>query len=82
MCYFVYLLENRNDRSWYIGFTSDIKERIKQHQSGRGCITTKKKPGWKLIYFECYINRMDAIGRERFLKSGSGRKYLKKQLKN
>ncbi len=78
--FYVYLLENQNDKSWYIGFTANLKERFKQHQSGEGARTTLRKPGWKIIYSEIYISKEDAVGREKFLKSGSGRKYLKKQL--
>jgi predicted GIY-YIG superfamily endonuclease len=37
---------------------------------------------WKLIYYEAYLEREDALGRERYLKSGSGRKFLKKQLRH
>ncbi len=36
---------------------------------------------WKLIYYEAYLERDDALGRERYLKSGSGRKFLKTQLR-
>jgi putative endonuclease len=80
--YFVYLLENRTDQNWYIGFTSNLKRRVTDHNSGNGCVTTARKPSWKLIYFECYVSKADALGREKFLKGGSGRKYLYKQLKN
>lgn len=80
--YFVYLLANRTDKSWYIGYTTRLKHRIIEHQSGNGCRTTSIKNGWKLIYFECYANKQDALGRERFLKGGSGRTYLKKQLRH
>ena len=80
--YYVYLLENQNDFGWYIGYTADIKKRVEDHNSGKGSRTTKLGTNWKLIYYEAYINKKDAEGRERFLKSGSGRKYLKKQLKN
>jgi putative endonuclease len=80
--FYVYLLECQEDQSWYIGYTSNLQKRIKEHQNGHGCQTTAKKKGWKLIYYEAYINKQDAIGREKFLKSGSGRKYLIKQLKH
>ena len=81
--FWIYLLENQNDKSWYIGYTSDLKRRLKEHQAGYGGQTTsQKKGGWRLIYCEGYLNKKDAEGRERFLKSGSGRKYLKKQLNN
>lgn len=80
--FFVYLLECQNDKSWYIGATSDLKRRLIEHRSGKGGKTTKNKNSWKLIYFEGYVNKNDAFGREKFLKSGSGRRYLKKQLNN
>lgn len=79
--YYVYILENQDDKSFYIGYTQNLKQRIKEHLSSRGCRTTKLKKNWKLIYFEGYIEKKDATGREKFLKGGSGRKYLNKQLK-
>lgn len=80
--YFVYILESVIDKSWYIGYTPGSPfERLKKHNLGRSYYTKRKLP-WKLIYFEGYLNRTDATGREKFLKSGSGRKFLKKQLKN
>ncbi len=82
MFYYVYILENKHDGTWYTGFTEDIKQRIKDHNSGKGGKTTRQKIGWKIIYCEAYLNKQDALGREKFLKGGSGKKYLKKQLKN
>jgi len=82
MFYFVYVLESNFDGGWYIGFTANIKKRLAQHSEGRGGKTTRLKKGWKLIYFEGYLLKKNAAGREKFLKSGSGRKYLKKQLVN
>lgn len=80
MFYYTYVLENQNDKSWYIGYTKDLKKRVGDHISGNGCRTTSLKIGWKLIYYEAYLNKKDAMGREEFLKGGSGRKYIKKQL--
>ena len=37
---------------------------------------------WKLIYYEAYLNQHDALGREKYLKSGAGRRFLKAQLRN
>lgn len=77
----VYVLENENDKSWYIGQTDNLKRRIEEHNSKQGGRTTSIKAGsWELVYAEAYIDRRDAIGREKFLKGGSGRKYLNKQL--
>jgi len=79
--YIVYVLENSLDRSWYIGQTDDLKRRLIQHNTKSGGRTTRMKLGkWKLIYAEAYCDKRDALGREKFLKGGSGRKYLKKQL--
>ena len=80
--YYVYVLENQDDKSFYIGFTSDLKRRIFEHQNAKGGRTTSLKNNWKLIYYESYLNKKDALGREKFLKGGSGRKYLYKQLNN
>jgi putative endonuclease len=80
--YYVYLLESKENKTWYIGYSSDLKKRIQNHLSGNGGQTTSRKNDWKLIYYEAYLNKVDAMGREKFLKSGSGRKYLKKQLIN
>jgi putative endonuclease len=81
MVYYVYLLEDTLEKSWYIGYTTDLNQRVKNHNEGKGGKTTRQKQSWKLIYFEGYRNEKDALGRERFLKSGSGRRFLKKQLK-
>lgn len=78
--YWIYILENQNDKGWYIGYTSDLKQRIETHQAGQGGQTTSRKDNWKLIYCEGYLNKEDALGRERFLKSGAGRRFIKKQI--
>lgn len=82
MYYVVYILENDKDKTWYIGFTSNLKERLKDHLRKASPYTAQKTGKWKLIYAELYLNKKDALGREKFLKSGGGHKYLKKQLKN
>ena len=79
--HYIYVLRNLEGKL-YIGYSRDIKTRLKDHNSGKGSITTKKYGPWELIYCEGYLNQKDALGREKFLKGGSGKKYLKKQLKN
>ncbi len=75
----VYLLLSEKDRHWYLGYTEDPFRRIEDHNSGKNISTRHGRP-WKLIYFEAYLDKRDALGRERFLKSGSGHRFLKKQL--
>lgn len=79
--YYVYLLQSQTDQGWYIGYTSDLRRRIQEHNRGDTKSITHRKP-FTLIYYEAYLHKMDAIGRERFLKSGGGRRFLKKQLRN
>lgn len=81
--YYVYVIQNLlNAKLLYIGYRRNIKQRLSDHNSGKGARTTKNKGGWRLIYLEGYLNIKDALGREKFLKGGSGLKYLKKQLNN
>lgn len=78
--YYVYVLQSTGNKSWYIGYSANLRQRVERHQKGDGARTTSRKEGWKLIYYEAYLDERDAKGRERFLKSGSGRTFLKKQL--
>ena len=79
MYYVVYILEDQIDKTWYIGFTKNLKQRLKDHKSGHSPYTSKKR-NWKHIYAEMYLNKADALGREKFLKSGAGHRFIKKQL--
>ena len=79
--FYVYVLESTKTGKWYIGYSADLKQRVNQHNRGGNSSTTNGGP-WKVIYYEAYIDQRDALGREKFLKSGSGWKFLKKQMKN
>jgi len=81
MYYYVYLLESLKDKSWYIGFTINLKRRLTEHNLQKSKATKPKIP-YRLIYCEVYRDKRDAKGREKFLKSGSGRKFLRRQIKN
>ena len=77
--YYVYLLESKKDSSWYIGYSQDLRKRFESHNDGKNKATMYKRP-WVLIYYEAYFIMKDAKKREVFLKSGSGRRFLKKQI--
>ncbi|UCB57260.1 MAG: GIY-YIG nuclease family protein [Candidatus Omnitrophota bacterium] len=79
--YYVYLLISTKDNNQYIGFTEDIDKRLKEHNAGK-VVSTKNRRPLKLIYFEAYLDKRDAQGREQFLKSGAGKRFLRKQLKH
>ena len=77
--YFVYVLESETTKKWYIGYTTSIEQRLDAHNNGKNISTAHGGP-WKLLYYEAYLEKMDALGREKFLKSGAGHRFLKKQL--
>jgi putative endonuclease len=77
--WYVYVLQSKFG-NWYIGSTKNLRKRILQHNSGKNKSTKHGVP-WKIIYCEISINQQDTRARERYLKSGMGRKYLKNRLK-
>jgi len=83
MFYYAYVLRclKENTTSLYIGYCRDLKTRIRHHLTKK-VKTTKKFDKIKLIYYEACLNKLDAIKREKQLKTGFGRGYLKRRLKN
>jgi len=77
--FYVYVLHSGKDNGLYIGYSTDLRKRLIEHKTGIAFATSYRGP-WKLIYYEAYVETGDAKGREMFLKSGSGRKFLMKQL--
>jgi len=78
--YYVYVLESLKDQDWYTGYTQDLKKRLKEHNSGITTSTKHRRP-LKLIYFEGCLNAQDAKAREKYLKSGMGKRYIRNRLK-
>jgi len=78
--YYIYILYGEADELLYTGYTKDLKQRIEAHNQGR-VPSTKKRIPFKLIYFEACLNQADAIAREKYLKSGMGKKFIKNRLK-
>ncbi len=79
MMYYVYLLFLSNG-SLYVGRTDDLRRRIQEHNFGKVRSTRNKNP--QLIFYEAYSIKQDSIDRERFLKTGDGRRQIKKQLQH
>jgi putative endonuclease len=80
MYYYVYVLISEKDNQFYTGYSSELKKRIKQHDDGKVFSTKNRRP-LKLIYFEGCVNQQDATRREKYLKSGNGKIYLKSRMK-
>ena len=82
MWYF-YVLESLKDGSLYKGHTKDLKRRVgEEHNKRRGGAFTSKHAPYRLIYYEGYLEKADAVKSENFLKTGYGREVLKEKLTN
>lgn len=79
--FYIYILFSSKDKGLYIGFTTNLKNRLTLHAK-RQVFATKNRLPVKLIHYEYFINEQDAKAREKFLKSGYGRKQFKEILKS
>ena len=70
----------QKNASIYIGFTSDLAKRLKEHNQGLNISTKSYKP-WFVIYYEACLNEADAKRREGYLKTSQGQRLLKRRLK-
>lgn len=75
MFFYVYVLKSLKDGNRYIGFTDNLKKRLKEHDNGQTFSTQFRLP-FKLIYFEGCLNKEDAKRREKYLKTTQGRRFL------
>lgn len=77
--FFVYIIKSTIDNRLYKGLTTDLKSRVREHNTGKTKSTKPYKP-WKLVYFEKFDSREEAREREKYFKSGIGREFLKNKL--
>jgi predicted GIY-YIG superfamily endonuclease len=69
-----------NDGSYYKGFTNNLEKRYQQHLAGTGAKHTVKHRPIKIVHYETFNTEQEAIAREKYFKSGSGREWLKKNI--
>jgi len=74
--HYVYVLYSQKDRDLYIGYTQDLRRRIKEHNAKKN-FSTKSRIPFILIYAEACLNERDAKRRENYLKTTQGRRFLK-----
>lgn len=76
--YYVYLIQSVNyPNQHYVGFSDDLKMRIHEHNQGNSTHTKKFKP-WYIVCYFAFKDRNKAKQFEYYLKTGSGRAFLKK----
>ena len=78
--YYVYVLTSLKDSKLYIGFTNDLKRRLKEHNSGKNASTKSRIP-LELVYYEAHLSKADAMRRERYFKTTKGRSTLRQMLR-
>jgi len=80
--WYVYVIKSLKNERLYVGSTNDIKRRLKEHNDGVGGKYTKDNRPFKLVFYEAFLNKKDAMKDELFFKTGYGREVLKTKLKN
>ncbi len=78
--FYVYVLKSDIDGKLYTGYTHNIRKRIFEHNKGLNFSTKHRKP-LKMIYCEVCLDEQDAKAREKYLKTGMGKRYLRNRLK-
>ena len=76
--YFVYVLKSENNWRFYVGMTDNVERRIKEHNSGKTKSTKGYRP-WIFFFKEEFQTRKEARVREKYLKSGTGKEYIKEK---
>ena len=81
MFYYVYVLQSiKYPQKFYYGSTSDLRKRLDKHNRGINFSTRPYSP-WRLVFYEAYLYKEDAIRRENYLKTSNGQKVIKQMLK-
>lgn len=77
--HYTYVLLSESPTRFYTGYTADLRQRLRDHHQGRVRWTASRQPV-HLVYYEACLRAEDALRRERFLKSGKGKRYLRNRL--
>ncbi len=78
--HYVYVLRSLKDGDFYIGYTQDLKTRLRQHNAKTN-FSTKSRTPFEYIYVESCKNEKDARRREDYLKTVQGGRFLKVRLR-
>ncbi|MDP2038926.1 MAG: GIY-YIG nuclease family protein [Ignavibacteria bacterium] len=74
--YTVYVIKS-SEGLQYTGMTEDVEKRIIEHNNKTLSFWTKRGSNWEIIYKEEFESKAEALKREKWLKSGVGRNYIK-----
>ena len=79
MFYYTYVLKSSKDGKLYVGWTGNLGTRLREHNKGV-VFATKSRAPFDLIYYEACLDKEKAVKREKQLKTGFGRAYLKRRI--
>jgi putative endonuclease len=78
--YYVYLLRSiKNPEKTYVGYTTNLGERLEKHNSGGSVHTSADRP-WKVVSYHYFEDKLKALEFEKYIKTGSGHAFAKKRL--
>jgi putative endonuclease len=79
--YYVYVLISKFDGKFYTGFTTDLDNRLAEHNRGK-VSSTKNRIPLEIVYYEFCLSLEDAVHREKYLKTTYGKRYIRTRIKN
>lgn len=79
--FYFYILQSLKNKKLYLGYTPDLKERVKSHNQGKNKATKPNIP-YKLIHYQAFESKKDAVGCEKYFKTTAGWRRLKRMLEN
>ena len=79
--YYVYILQSLTDNGLYIGYTSNLRRRLIEHQN-KLSFATKSRAPFKLVHYQAFENQQDALGAEKYLKTTRGWERIHRMLSN
>lgn len=79
--YFVYVLISEKDGKFYIGSSSDVEQRIVEHNQGKNISTAHRRP-LKLIFYEAFRTKSDALRREHYFKTTKGKVTIRQMIRD
>ncbi len=78
--YYTYVLFSERDRKLYLGYSNNVFRRLTEHNNGENASTVNRRP-LILIYYEAHLRKEDALRRESYFKTNSGKRTLQIMLK-
>jgi putative endonuclease len=77
--FFAYVIKSLTKDYYYKGYCENLEKRLSQHNSGMTASIKAYAP-FKIVYYECFETKEEAIKREKYFKSAAGRRYLKSKI--